>query len=407
MSSEFAITKAIALIEPRFRAGQAVLVRTDVLCCRSNREMPWKQGRILYPMPNGKYFVRIDETCGYAIVDNIDIWGETEPWMDGLIERPEVKVLFFGNGDFAVPILEFLLCLGYNVVGVVTAPDKPSGRGLHLAPTPVKVFAKEHGLRIFQPAELTSKRFLYNIHKLKPTVGVCAEFRKIPAEAFSVPRLGVINLHQSLLPMYRGASPIAAALKAGESHTGVTTILINDCIDKGDIINNIAVDININDTAESVRNKLIDVGRYSVDFAIRQLAFGVKPTPQKMLSSHFIKASTARKIKRSDCCFLRGMSCLETHNFIRAYSPTPGAWASVMFLEQDYTIPVKILRTSLTEIGSSGYEEGAILNLGDCLLLVCKDGMLAIEELQLPSRKRVSGSAFARGRKRGCIGLIG
>ncbi len=236
-----------------------------------------------------------------------------------------LKILFLGTPEFAAVSLRRLVEGGYDVVGVVTAPDKPAGRGQKLHASEVKKYALEVGLPVFQPEKLRAPEFLEAIAALKPDLGIVIAFRMLPEVLWGLPRLGTFNLHASLLPQYRGAAPINRAIMNGETVTGLTTFMLNAEIDKGDIIGRVEMPIHPSDNAGTLHDRLMVAGAELVTRTVDRIASGdVTPLSQMDIPEEGLKP--APKIFREDCRVDWSRPGPEIVNFIRGLSPHPGAW---------------------------------------------------------------------------------
>ncbi len=236
-----------------------------------------------------------------------------------------LKILFLGTPEFAAVSLRRLVEGGYDVVGVVTAPDKPAGRGQKLHASEVKKYALEVGLPVFQPEKLRAPEFLEAIAALKPDLGIVIAFRMLPEVLWGLPRLGTFNLHASLLPQYRGAAPINRAIMNGETVTGLTTFMLNAEIDKGDIIGRVEMPIHPSDNAGTLHDRLMVAGAELVTRTVDSIASGeVTPLSQMDIPQEGLKP--APKIFREDCRVDWSRPGPEIVNFIRGLSPHPGAW---------------------------------------------------------------------------------
>lgn len=291
-----------------------------------------------------------------------------------------------GTPEFAVPSLELLLNQEYPVQAVVTAPDKPRGRGQHLSATPIKETALLHHLPVLQPASLKDPSFLSQISTMKPDLIVIVAFRILPKELFTIPRLGSFNLHASLLPKYRGAAPINWALINGEKETGVTTFFLQEHVDTGNILLQARIPIGDDDDAGSIHDKLSEIGAEIVLHTVRLIEQGkAMPRPQDNTL-----ASPAPKISKEDCRIDWHRPALSIHNRIRGLSPFPTA-----FTVHDGKI-LKIFRSQVLPEGSME-EPGTILVAPESLRVASTDSMLALTELQVEGRKRMGVEEFLRG----------
>ena len=231
-----------------------------------------------------------------------------------------------GTPDFAVPSLEILISNGFILQTVVTAPDRPQGRGLEVRPTPVKTAALRHGLPLLQPESLKDPSFVAAVSSLHPDLIVVVAFRILPREVFSIPRYGAFNLHASLLPQYRGAAPINWAIINGETTTGVTTFFLEEKVDTGGIILQAKLPIGSDDDAGSIHDKLARLGADAVLRTVRLIESG-KPAPVPQDNT---LATPAPKIFPNDCRIRWDMPAERVRNFIRGLSPFPAAWMDAM-----------------------------------------------------------------------------
>ena len=293
-----------------------------------------------------------------------------------------------GSAPFAVPSLE-VLSHYYSIVGVVTAPDKPQGRGLQLRSTAVKEYAVANHLPVYTPLRLRSEEMQDLLKTLRPDVQVVVAFRKLPVSVIDFPRLGTINLHASLLPNYRGAAPIPWAMINGETRTGLSTFFIEPELDTGPLLLQEEVPIDPEDHAGSLHNTLMHRGAQLLLRTVQGLVAGTlssfpQPTPKRILSF-------APKISKSDCLIDWKWSAEQVHNFVRGLSPVPGAYT---FFENTQC---KILKTSLLPLVR--IPAGTHILDKESLVFGTTTHALAIQELQLAGKKRMSTKDFLRGRQ--------
>ena len=291
-----------------------------------------------------------------------------------------------GTPEFAVPSLKILLDNHYSLAAVVTAPDKPRGRGQKLSPSPVKRVALNHHLTILQPTNLKDETFFKQIKDLHPDLIVVVAFRILPKDVFAIPRLGSFNLHASLLPRYRGAAPINWAIINGEKETGVTTFMLQEKVDTGEILLQARIPIGAEEDAGSVHDKLAEVGAEIVLHTVRLLEQG-KALPKTQDDS---QALPAPKITRDDCRIRWDQSAHNIHNLVRGLSPYPAAFTS------HAGKVVKIYRTQVFDTASKG-KPGSVFATPDALRVCTGDVMIAINELQQEGKKRMAAKEFLRG----------
>lgn len=305
------------------------------------------------------------------------------------------RILFMGTPDFAVGSLEALLESGYNVVCVVTVPDRPAGRGRKLRGSAVKEFAVSKGLPLLQPERLRDAYFLAQLSALRPDIGVVVAFRKLPKDVYALPRLGFFNLHASLLPDYRGAAPINWALINGESESGVTTFLLNDRIDEGEILLRESVLIGVNDTAGDLHDHLRTVGARLVVETVQGLHGGGLTPRVQPAAAH---APLAPKIFRADCRLDFSQSAQQVHNLCRGISPYPGAWCEMRIGDGEYQ-EVKLFSSMLMGgLSKIPVEVGESCVAADRLAIACGDKeWIYIAEIQPAGRRRMPVADFLRG----------
>ena len=308
----------------------------------------------------------------------------------------ELRIVYMGTPDFAVAPLRALVEGGYNVVAVVTTPDKPSGRGLKVNESAVKRYAAEVGLPLLQPVKLRDEEFVEAFRALDADLGIVIAFRMLPEIIWSAPKMGTFNLHASLLPQYRGAAPINRAIMNGETVTGVTTFLLNPQIDEGAVIGQVKVDIEPTDNVGTLHDKLMVVGTDLVLETVEKLASGcVEPIEQTAMECGELKP--APKIFKDDCHVDFGCSGREIINLVRGLSPYPAAWASLTD-----TLSAKIFDAEF-EPAEVACEVGTIVSDEKRYIKVaCADGYISIKELQLSGKKRMSAEELLRGFRNIC-----
>lgn len=301
-----------------------------------------------------------------------------------------MRIVFMGTPDFAVPSLRMLVEAGYEVSGVLTAPDRPSGRGLKLHPSPVKEYAISQGLKVLQPVKLRDPEFLEALKACEPDLMVVVAFRMLPEVVWSMPRLGTFNLHASLLPDYRGAAPINWVLINGETETGATTFFIDKEIDTGKILLQEKIEVPADWNAGQLHDRLMDLGSQLVLKTVQGLEAGTL-VPQPQDEAGYLHA--APKIFKEDCEIRFDRPAIQLHHFIRGLSPHPGAWT---------TCEEKILKIFKARLGEPCDFQPGRLEVNEALGLMqvaCEDRWLVMEELQLAGKKRMNVGDFLRGHK--------
>ena len=298
-----------------------------------------------------------------------------------------MKIVFFWTPELAIQSLKKLI-ENFNVVAIVTVPDKEKGRGLHLEPSPVKKFALSYNIPIFQPENLRDQNFIDSIKELEPDVGVVVAFRILPVKVFTIPKFGTFNLHASLLPKYRGAAPIQWALINGEKETGVTSFFLKEKVDTGNIILQRVVQIEEEDNFQSLHDKLSEIGAELVFETCKKIEsgnFSTKPQDES-------QATKAPKITKEICKIDWNKPAIKIHNLVRGLSPVPGA-----FTELDGRI-IKIFKTKIIK-DSIADAPGKIESSNKQIFVHTEDNLIEILELQLESKKRMSSEEFLRGYK--------
>ena len=302
-----------------------------------------------------------------------------------------IKVIFMGTPEFAVPSLEILVNNDVNVVAVITAPDKPQGRGQKIVHSPVKECALQHTIPVLQPSNLKSPSFLEELKTLNADLQVVVAFRMLPESVWSMPPLGTFNLHASLLPQYRGAAPINWAIINGEKETGVTTFFLKHDIDTGRIILQEKEPISDDDTAGTLYERLMQRGATLVLKTVQAIASGkysTTPQPETGDIKH------APKIFKETCEINWNQSSQQIRNFVRGLSPYPAAWTTLAGKT------FKIYKASVAAGGGHAQNRGEFsTDNKNYLYLKTIDGWISIDELQPEGKKRMTIQEFFRGNK--------
>ena len=308
-----------------------------------------------------------------------------------------LRIVFMGTPEFAVASLDALIKAGYNIVGVVTAPDKPAGRGMKMNESAVKKYATEHGLKVLQPEKLRNPDFLEELKSLNADLQVVVAFRMLPEVVWNMPRMGTINLHGSLLPQYRGAAPINWAVMNGETSTGVTTFKLKQEIDTGNLLLQESFPIGEDESAGEVHDRMKDIGAQLLVKTVKGLVEGtLKETPQSPLASSDgseTELKHAPKIFAETCRIDFSKSVDEVHNLVRGLSPFPGAFT---YLDGKM---IKILKGK-KEITDPKPPQGQIESDNKTFLkFPCADGYIHVLEIQLEGKRRMKIEEFLRGYK--------
>lgn len=297
-----------------------------------------------------------------------------------------------GTPDFAVSSLDAIEQAGYDVAAVVTVPDRQSGRGLKITFSPVKEYALQHNLAILQPEKLRNPQFLESLQQLQADIFVVVAFRMLPQVVWAMPRLGTFNLHASLLPQYRGAAPINWAIINGETETGVTTFMLNERIDEGEILMQQSTAISQDDTAETLHDRLAMMGSSLVVDTLNGL-FDGSIAPKRQSETNLLKP--APKIFKQDCSIDWTKSGMDITNFVRGLCPYPAATTEMCDAKGE-TVSMKIFSVSFepcsnNSIGSIISDNKKFLKLG------VRDGFVNILSLQISGKKRITTEEFLRG----------
>ena len=303
-----------------------------------------------------------------------------------------MKILFMGTPDFAIPTLKALYESGEEIVGVITQPDKPKGRGYTLTPPPVKVFAIEKGLDVYQPATLKDEAFSKLLSELDPELIVVVAFGKIlPKSVLDYPKHGCINVHGSLLPKYRGAAPMQRAIIDGEKVTGVTIMYMDVGLDTGDMLYKSEVEIADDDNFENIHDKLAERGADALIKTVELIKKGeaVREKQNDGLSTY------AAKIEKSDCLLDFSKSAQELHDLIRGLSPIP--------LSFTHPPDGKLLKITSARVkdrdADCGKTSGEVLSLDGEIVVACGKGKLSITGVLPEGKGRMNAADFIRGRK--------
>lgn len=307
----------------------------------------------------------------------------------------KIRIAYMGTPEFAVTPLKHLYESGYNIVCVVTMPDKPIGRGQKMGESAVKKYAESVGLTILQPEKLKDEEFLDSLRALDIDLGIVVAFRMLPEVVWSMPRFGTFNLHSSLLPDYRGAAPINWALINGDIVSGVTTFMLDHKIDTGAIIDRREVSIEESDDCGTLHDKLMNVGAELVEESVKQIVSGsLKLKPQIEDG----KMRPAPKIFKEDCKIDWNNDCRTIFNFVRGLSPYPAAWSDFGGAYGD-AFSMKIFGISY-EITNHGRAIGEVVTDNRTFVkIACRDGYVAIDDIQMAGKKRMNVASFLCGNK--------
>ncbi len=311
------------------------------------------------------------------------------------MKKEDLRIVFLGTPEFAVESLRRIHEDNYNIVGVVTMPDKPAGRGHKLLQSPVKQYAVEHGLYLMQPPRLKDDDFVAELRSLNANLFVVIAFRMLPEIVWSMPKLGTFNLHASLLPKYRGAAPINWAVINGDTETGVTTFFLKHEIDTGDILRQERIEISPEDNVGDIHDRLMMLGAdLTIDTIEHIVAEDLKPIPQDELLQG-IEPTPAPKIFKETCRIDWSRNAVDVHNLVRGLSPYPAAW-SVIVDRGAEPMSAKIFETLVVE-SDEELSSGKITIDGNRLFVDCADARIEILSLQVAGKKRMPAADFLRG----------
>lgn len=312
------------------------------------------------------------------------------------MKKEDLRIVYMGTPDFAVESLRCLVEGGYNVVGVITMPDKPAGRGHKLQFSPVKQYALEHNLPLLQPEKLKDEAFLEALRAWKADLQIVVAFRMLPEVVWNMPRLGTFNLHASLLPQYRGAAPINWAVINGDTETGITTFFLKHEIDTGEVIQQVKVPIAETDNVGTVHDKLMLLGGQLVTETVDAiLADEVKTIPQEEMAV-VGELRPAPKIFKETCRINWEQPVKRIYDFVRGLSPYPAAWTELCMPDGQQLV-LKVFETDKI-LENHNQHPGTVQTDGKKYLRVAAtDGWIDILALQLPGKKRLKTEELLRG----------
>lgn len=305
------------------------------------------------------------------------------------------KIVFMGTPEFAVTILDEIVKANYNVVSVVTTPDKPAGRGQKVSESAVKQYATENNLPILQPEKLKSEEFINTLKELDADLFVVVAFRMLPEVIWSMPPKGTINLHASLLPDYRGAAPINWAIINGEKETGVTTFFIEQEIDTGEILERTAIDISEHESAGELHDRLMNLGKLLVVNSIDKIKTGNYTAINQESILKGKEPKLAPKIFKNDCQINWNNKVEINHDFIRGLSPYPAAWCFIFNKSKNENKSFKILKAQKTDKQVQDHKTIKIDKTG--MYIPCSDYYLEVLEIQPEGKKKMNFKDFYAG----------
>jgi methionyl-tRNA formyltransferase len=303
----------------------------------------------------------------------------------------KLRIVFMGTPEFAVGILDTIIKKNYTVVGVITAADKPAGRGQKIKYSAVKEYALVHDLRLLQPTSLKDESFLEELKSLNANLQIVVAFRMLPKVVWEMPSLGTFNLHASLLPNYRGAAPINWAIINGETKTGVTTFFIDDKIDTGAMIMSAAIEIDANENAGQLHDRLMHLGSETVISTLELIEKGNVTTTIQTDSSEI---KSAFKLNKDNCKIDWTKSALDINNLIRGLSPYPAAWCIFSDKNEEWNVKIYVAKI-LPE--DHDLEIGRMLCTKKEMKIAVENGFIQVLSLQFPGKKKMTTPEFLNG----------
>ncbi|MES2574088.1 MAG: methionyl-tRNA formyltransferase [Bacteroidota bacterium] len=303
----------------------------------------------------------------------------------------QLRIVFMGTPEFAVGILDTIIKSNYNVVGVITAADKPAGRGQKIKYSAVKEYALTNNLTLLQPTNLKDETFLSALKALNANLQIVVAFRMLPEVVWRMPKLGTFNLHASLLPNYRGAAPINWAIINGDTKTGVTTFFIDDKIDTGAMILSSEVEISSEENAGQLHDRLMSLGSGTV---LETLALIEKENVTTTIQTENPEIKTAYKLNKENCKIDWTKPAVEIYNLIRGLSPYPSAWCFISDKEEVWNVKIHEAKMTLEQ---HDYEIGNLISSKKEMKIAVKDGFIQVLSLQFPGKKKMNTSELLNG----------
>jgi len=309
-----------------------------------------------------------------------------------------MRIVFMGTPDFAVESLKILVENKYDVVGVITMPDKPAGRGHKVQFSPVKQYALEQNLHLLQPEKLKDEAFLQELRSLQADLQIVVAFRMLPEVVWDMPKFGTFNLHASLLPQYRGAAPINWAIINGDKETGATTFFLTHEIDTGKIIQQEKISISETDNAGIVHDRLMEMGARLVKKTVDMLVEGkIDAVDQAQFIHSGVELKAAPKIFKETCQIDLSWDVERVYNFVRGMSPYPTAWLDLQFPNQQEKMILKVFETE-KEICNQELAIGTVITDGKKYAKVAlSDGFINLKSVQMAGKKRMEIGELLRG----------
>lgn len=307
------------------------------------------------------------------------------------MSKDTLRIVFMGTPDFAVATLKSLVDANYNIVGVITAPDKPAGRGRKLNESAVKTYAQSKGLNILQPTNLKAESFLEELKALKANLQIIVAFRMLPEVVWSMPKHGTFNLHASLLPNYRGAAPIHWAIINGETKTGVTTFFIDEKIDTGAMILQDEIEIEADETVGTLHDKLMTIGS---ELVLKTVKLIEEDAVETTIQPKTDDLKTAYKLHKDNCKIDWSLPINNIYNKIRGLNPFPSAWCYLY--NGDEKVTVKIFKVE-KEVEKHHFDVGKLSSDKNELKVAVNDGFINIKVIQLPGKRKMDVKSLLNG----------
>ncbi|MBT4915771.1 MAG: methionyl-tRNA formyltransferase [Formosa sp.] len=306
------------------------------------------------------------------------------------MKKHDIRIVFMGTPEFAVTILEGILLANYKVVGVITAPDRPAGRGQKIHKSAVKLFSQSKNLNTLQPTNLKDETFLSNLENLNANLQIVVAFRMLPKKVWQMPKLGTFNLHASLLPDYRGAAPINWAIINGEKKSGVTTFFIDEKIDTGEIILQSQIMINPSENAGSLHDKLMKLGTKLVIKTIEQIEFCSVKTHAQSTE----KTKTAHKLNKDNCKINWNSSVESIYNKVRGLNPYPAAWGLLSNGNKQFNIKIYKVQKHLVK---HNFQIGKLIITKKSIKIAVTEGYIELINFKFPGKRQMDTTSFLNG----------
>ena len=303
------------------------------------------------------------------------------------MKKHDIRIVFMGTPEFAVTILEGILLANYKVVGVITAPDRPAGRGQKIHKSAVKLFSQSKNLNTLQPTNLKDETFLSNLENLNANLQIVVAFRMLPKKVWQMPKLGTFNLHASLLPDYRGAAPINWAIINGEKKSGVTTFFIDEKIDTGEIILQSQIMINPSENAGSLHDKLMKLGTKLVIKTIEQIEFCSVKTHAQSTE----KTKTAHKLNKDNCKINWNSSVESIYNKVRGLNPYPAAWGLLSNGNKQFNIKIYKVQKHLVK---HNFQIGKLIITKKSIKIAVTEGYIELINFKFPGKRQMDTTSF-------------